>query len=174
MKNVSRWIIALAVMGSGLAAVPASAAEHRLGLGVHYWQTLDEIENDDFSFAKDDGLAWIGSYQFVPVGLFKLELDLEYFPDGFSGADDPAWSPQVYVVVGSMVYVAVGTGIVYSEGYNDNPTDPFYAARAGFEFAVLPRTRLDVHGNYRFNDWNEFEQADTDTITLGALLRVTL
>lgn len=172
MKNVSRWIIALAVMG--LAAVPAAAGEHRLGLGAHYWQTVDELEDDNFSFADEDGFAWVGSYQFVPAGLFKLEFDLEYFPDGFGGAEESAWSPQIYVVVGSRIYVAVGTGVVYSDGYEDDVSDPFYAARAGFEFAILPRTSLDIHGNYRFNDWNEIEQADTDTITLGALLRVTL
>jgi len=171
VKNVSRWMIALVVLG--LAAVPASAAEHRLGLGAHYWQTLDELEDDNFDF-EEEGFSWVGSYQYVPVGLFKLELDLEYFPDGFGGVEESAWSPQVYVVVGGSFYAAVGAGVVYSDAFKDTITDPFYAGRLGFEVAILPRTRLDIHGNYRFNDWNEIEQADTDTITLGALLRVTL
>ncbi|HYG65581.1 MAG TPA: hypothetical protein VEL74_23565 [Thermoanaerobaculia bacterium] len=173
-RDIRPLLLVFAVLGlSGLEAAPAAAAEHRLGGGVHYWKTVDELADDDFDI-DDEGVAWVASYQYVPVGLFKLEVDVEYFPSGFGGSPETAWSPQLYLVLGGKLYGAVGAGVVFSEGYEDSPSDPFYAARLGLDLTLLPRTHLDVHANYRFNDWNEFEQADTDTITLGALLRFAL
>lgn len=170
-----RLLLGICTLLLGATAAPAAAAEHRLGLGIHYWKTIDDLENDSFSFAKDEGISWIGSYQFVPARLLRLEVDVEYFDEGFSGQSDPAWSPQLYVVVGNRFYGALGTGVVYSPGYSDSPTDPFYAARLGIDIPLLPRAaHIDVHANYRFNDWNEFQRADTDTITLGAILRFRL
>jgi len=147
----------------------ALAAEHSLGVGVHYWRTVDQL--GDASFDRN-GAAGMLAYQYIPAGLFKLEADLEYFPKGFGGADDTAWSPQVYVILGSRFYAGVGVGVIYSQSFDGELSDVFYAARVGTDFAILPRTHLDLNANYRFNDWNQLDQADTDTVTLGAVLRV--
>jgi len=147
----------------------AVAAEHSLGAGIHYWRTVDEL--GDASFDRS-GAAGMLSYQYIPAGLLKLEADLEYFPKGFGGADDTAWSPQVYLILGSRLYAGIGAGVIYSSSFDGEFSDLFYAARVGTEFAVLPRVHLDLNANYRFNDWNQLDQADTDTVTLGAVLRV--
>lgn len=152
-----------------LTAAPAVAAEHRFGVGIHYWRAVDEL--GDGSFDRN-GAAGMLSYQYVPVGLFKLEGDVEYFPKGFGGSDDTAWSPQVYALVGGRFYAGVGAGVIYSPSFDDNLSDIFYAARIGGDFVILPRLHLDLNANYRFKDWNEIDQADTDTITLGAVFRI--
>jgi hypothetical protein len=159
-----------------LAASPAAAVEHRLGAGVHYWKTLAELEDDGFNLTDEEGFSFILSYQFVPVRLLKLEVDFEYFPEGFGGSasGEDALSPQVYVLLGGKLYAGAGVGVVYSDGYStgDNPTDPFYALRVGVDIPLLPRrARLDLNANYQFDQWNQYEQADTDTITLGGMIR---
>jgi len=169
-RRIWKTLICLTVLAgvSALSAHPASAADHSLGLGVHYWRAVDDL---DGSF-DSSGAAGMFSYQYIPAGLFKLEVDLEYFPKGFGGADDVAWSPQVYVLLGNRLYAGVGAGVIYSQDFADEFSDVFYAARIGTDFALLPRTRLDINANYRFKDWNQIDQADTDTITLGAVLRI--
>jgi hypothetical protein len=142
--------------------LPIAAAEHRLGAGIHYWRTVNDL----------NGVAGMLSYQYVPVGLFKIEGDLEYFPKGFGGADDTAWSPQVYLLFGSRFYAGVGAGVIYSKSFDGELSDPFYAARIGTDLVLLPHLHLDVNANYRFKDWNQIDEADTDTITLGAVVRV--
>jgi hypothetical protein len=44
------------------------------------------------------------------------------------------------------------------------------------EFILLPKISLDVTANYRFTKWGELEgeDIDTDTIVLGAALRLSL
>jgi hypothetical protein len=150
-------------------ALPATAAEQRFGLGIHYWRAVKEITHSSFDRT---GAAGMLSYQYVPVGLFKIEGDLEYFPKGFGGADTTAWSPQVYLLVGSRLYAGVGAGVIYSKSFSGEFSKVFYAARIGTDFVVLPRLHLDVNANYRFKDWNQIDQASTDTITLGAVLRL--
>jgi hypothetical protein len=53
-------------------------------------------------------------------------------------------------------------------------SDPYFAAKAGFTLPLLPRLKLDINANYRFDDWSELEDASSDTVTLGALLRIAL
>lgn len=151
-------------------AAPAQAVEHRIGGGVHYWRTLDEI-GDDFGDIDEDGLSALVSYQLAPSGLLKFQVDAEYFEKGFGGAEDDAISPQVYVLLGGTVYAGVGAGIIYSDNFDDGESDPFYAARLGLDMTLLPRLHLDINANYRTTDWDELEEADTDTITLGAVVR---
>lgn len=153
-----------------LCAAPAQAVEHRIGGGVHYWRTLDEI-GDEFGDIDEDGLSALLSYQLAPGGLIKLQVDAEYFEKGFGGAEDDAISPQVYVLLGGTVYAGVGAGIIYSDNFDDGESDIFYAARLGLDMTLLPRLHLDVNANYRTTDWDELEEADTDTITLGAVVR---
>jgi hypothetical protein len=170
MRRIKKTLLGLVILAglSALSAGAAHAADHSLGLGVHYWRAVKDL---DSSFDRS-GAAGMFSYQYIPAGLFKLEVDLEYFPKGFGGADDTAWSPQVYVLLGNRLYAGVGAGVIYSQGFSDEFSDVFYAARIGTDFALLPRTHLDVNANYRFKDWNQLDQADTDTITLGAVLRI--
>jgi hypothetical protein len=149
-------------------ALPAAAAEQRLGLGIHYWRAVSQLNS---SFDRS-GAAGMLSYQYVPVGVFKIEGDLEYFPKGFGGADTTAWSPQIYLLVGNRLYAGVGAGVIYSTSFSGKLSDVFYAARLGTDFVLLPRLHLDVNANYRFKDWNQIKQASTDTITLGAVLRL--
>jgi hypothetical protein len=33
---------------------------------------------------------------------------------------------------------------------------------------------VDVNANYRFDDWSLIDEADTDTVTFGALLRLRI
>jgi hypothetical protein len=149
--------------------VPAAAAEHSFGVGIHYWRAVDEITDSSFDRS---GAAGMLSYQYIPARLVKIEGDLEYFPKGFGGADDTAWSPQVYLLVGNRLYAGVGAGVIYSKSFSGELSDVFYAARIGTDFTVLPRTHLDINANYRFKDWNQIKDASTDTITLGAVLRI--
>jgi hypothetical protein len=149
--------------------VPAAAADQTFGAGIHYWRTVNELA--DRSFDRS-GAAGMLSYQYLPAGIFTLEADLEYFPKGFGGADDAAWSPQVYVLIGHRLYAGVGAGVIYSQSFSGEVSKVFYAARVGTDFAILPRLHLDINANYRFNDWNQLDQASTDTVTLGALLRL--
>jgi hypothetical protein len=165
------WMILLCLAFQGLT-FPAKAcgAGQSLGLGVHYWRAVKELSS---SFDRS-GAAGMLSYQYIPVGLFKIEGDLEYFPKGFGGADTTAWSPQVYLLVGNRLYAGVGAGAIYSDSFDGKLSDVFYAARLGTDFVVLPRLHLDINANYRFKDWNQIDQASTDTITLGAVLRLRL
>jgi len=148
-------------------AVPAVAGEQTFGVGVHYWRAVSELSS---SFDRS-GAAGMLSYQYVPVGLLKLEGDLEYFPKGFGGADTTAWSPQVYLLVGKRLYAGVGAGVIYSKSFSGELSDVFYAARIGTDLVLVPRLHLDINANYRFKDWNQIGKATTDTVTLGAVLR---
>ena len=111
---------------------------------------------------------------FVPAGVVKLELDLEYFEAGFGGSTSEAFAPAAYVLVEWGLYGGVGVGVTISDTLDDNVSDPFYAARLGWDFQVLPRLHVDVHANYRANTFAELEDYDSDSITLGAALRVAL
>ena len=165
--------IALAAVLALAPASPAGAAEHRFGLGVNYWQTLDDLVDEGFD-VEEDGLAPVVTYQYRPGGLIGFQIDLEYFDDGFGGATSEALSPQVYLTVGGGLYGAVGVGITYSSDFQDDFSDPFWAARIGLDFELLPKIHLDIHANYRAGTFDELDQADTDSITLGAAVRAGL
>ena len=141
---------------------------------MHYWRTVDDI--DTTREVDEDGLAYLASYQFVPSSYFKIELDLEVFPEDFGLADDTVFSPQAYALLGSGIYGGLGIGTLISDGeYAD---DPFFALRVGFDLEILPSLRLDLNANYHFTDFDNIktidEDVDTDTITLGAMLRLVL
>ncbi|HYO16263.1 MAG TPA: hypothetical protein VE685_23945 [Thermoanaerobaculia bacterium] len=175
MGKTSGW--RLWTLGAALAlaiSVSAQAAEHRLGGGIHYWQTVDDLEDEGFDEIEEDGRSFVLSYQYVPAGLVKLQLDAEYFEEGFGGATEEAISPQLYLVLGGKLYAAVGVGLTYSDQFEDSWSDPFYAARVGLDLLLLPRTHLDINANYRADAFSELEEADTDAITLGAVLRFRL
>lgn len=159
----------LAVL-AGLLAGPA-AADHRIGAGIHHWQTVDDLADEGFEDLDSEGTSGIVSYQYMPEGIFSLELDLEYFADGFAGSTERALSPQAYVLIGHGLYAGAGIGVTQSDG---ETSDLFYAARLGFDISIIPRLSVDINANYRFDDWSLIDEVETDTVTLGALLRVRL
>jgi len=161
-----------------LTSVSAEAAEHRLGFGAHFWRTVDDLGDDildnPFDDIEDDGLAWVASYQYIPQSLFKFEIDLEYYDGGFAGSPDSAVTPIGYVLVGRKLYGALGVGLTFSSGLSDDVSDPFFAARVGYQLSLLPGIRLDINANYRAGAFNDLDEADTDAMTLGAILRFNL
>jgi hypothetical protein len=164
--------IALALLAAATFATAAEAeSEHRFGFGVHYWQTVDEIADDlpDVDI-DEDGLTGVVSYQYV-AGLMRFELAAEYFEAGFQGAEDWAVAPQAYVLVGRGFYAGVGVGVTYADFREGSWSDPYFIGKAGIDLLLLPKIHLDINADYRFAEWEEFDEYDTDTITLGATVR---
>lgn len=164
--------VLLALAFGAVAAAPAVAAEHRLGVGVHYWRTLDDLADEGFDELDETGTSGVLSYQYIPGGLLALQVDGEYFAKGFGGSTDETFSPQVYLVVGvNGPYAAAGVGVLYSKELEDEISDPFYIARVGWNLELIPNLHLDLNANYRAGAWSELDEADTDTITLGGVVR---
>lgn len=169
------WLAAFILLVTGLGtSSPAAAAKHRLGLGIQFWRALEDFDDQGFSGIERDGIAWVGTYQYDPAGLFKLQLDLEYSPDGFAASTDPTLSPVAFLLLGKGLYGGVGVGISFSDGLVDNHSDPFWVARIGLDLLILPKTRLDLHADYRARAFDELDNVNTDGITLGAAVRFTL
>jgi hypothetical protein len=156
-----------------ISAGAASAGEHRLGVGLLYFDATDDLGNGGLDI-NDDGTAGVLSYQYRPGGFLSFELDLEFAPDGYAGSNDSTVSPVAWVLFGKGLYVGVGAGISFSSEFEDDVSDPFFAARVGFNFLLLPRTRLDVNVNYRADAFEGLGGADSDAITFGAILRFTI
>lgn len=171
-KCIATCLLALLLIGPGV--IQGLAAEHRIGGGAHYWRTIDDIDNVDNEEFDEDGLAYLASYQYVPGSFFKLELDLEIFPDGIGGTGDTVLAPQAFALLGSGIYGGLGIGAFYTD--SDFGEDPFYVVRAGIDLELLPALRLDINANYHFTDFDSIktidQDVDTDTITLGAMLRL--
>ena len=163
-------IIAMAC-GLILALTMTSWAQgyHRVGGGIHYWIALDDIDEDN---VDDNGFGILFSYQYRMAHFFTVEADLEFIDEGYAGSSETVISPQAFLLVGLGLYGGVGIGINYSDG--DLADKPFYGLRVGFDFEILPAIFLDLHANYRFEQWDFDEikgDIDTDTITLGAIVR---
>ena len=167
MREKAALLVLLVALG---LAGAAGAAEHRFGFGGHYWVALDDFAEE--LDIDEDGIAPYFTYQFVPAGLFRLELDVEYFPDGFGGATSEAFAPAAYALLEWGLYGGLGVGVTYSDTLDSDFSDPFYAARLGWDFQILPRLHVDVNANYRANSFSDLEEYDTDSITLGAAVRV--
>lgn len=174
MKQMKFWGLAPALaLSLVLAAAPAEAAEHRLGLGAHLWKPAADLFDDSFESDESD-LAALVSYQFVAFQALKLQADLEYFPDGFGGAGEEAWSPQALIVLGDRWYVAAGAGTVYSSAFEGDFSNTFYIARLGIDYPILPRLRLDVSADTRAAEPGDLADVDEETITFAAVLRFRL
>jgi len=172
MRKLLFLAVVAFILVSSTSVSTALAGSHRLGLGANYWKTLNNIEVDDVTNIDETGLSWLASYQYAPAGLFKLEIDLEYYPE--LAGEKSLLSPEAFVLVGGTFYAGAGVGIYYSDGsFNDSP---FFMLRAGLDFAILPFLSLDINANYRFNDWSSFDTSDldTDTIRLGAAIRFSM
>lgn len=166
-----QWLFLIVLLFMALTACNSPAAEHRIGGGINYWVTFEDIEFDSKKFDKN-GVAYLASYQYWP-GLLGLELDLEFLPDRFG---ESAIAPEAYILLGRSVYCGLGIGILYSDG--NFAEEPFFALRAGLNLELLPGLYADIYGNYRFNDSVELQgketNIDTDTVFLGAVLRISL
>jgi hypothetical protein len=167
------WILGTVALLAALGAAPASAGEHRLGLGANYWQSIDELA-DDFDI-EEDGIAFFGTYQYRPGGLLAFEVDLEHFDEGFGGGTEEAYSPQVYFLFGSGWYAGLGAGVLYHRSGGDSSedefSDVFYAAKAGLNFPLVPKVYLDLGVNYRFDALEDLDEVESDVLFLGAALR---
>ena len=75
------------------------------------------------------------------------------------------------ILAGKGLYVGVGVGLTISDDLPDTVSDPFWAARIGWEFHILPKLTLDINANYRAGSFSELDEADSDAITLGAIVR---
>jgi hypothetical protein len=170
-RRSGSWVLACLLFAA--VSSPLAAGEHVIGIGANYFRTIDELEDSDFEI-EDDGLSTVASYQYRPQGLVAFEIDLEYFEKGFGGSTEAAYSPQAYLVLGRGWFAALGVGTTYSDGFEDEISDPFYAAKAGFNLGLLPKLALEIAGQYRFDAFSELDDADTDTIFLGAMLRFSL
>ncbi len=169
-----RILLACILTSLGLAwPMAAAQAESRIGAGIHYWTALDDLDDEGVDI-NEQGASFIASYQYVPAGLFKFEADLEYFTDGFGGGQAGSIAPQAFVLLGSTIYAGLGIGVLYNDDLEDEWSDPFYTARAGLDFEVLPRLHLDLNARYQFEAFNELEDVDGDAITLGLIARIAL
>jgi hypothetical protein len=164
----------VAFLFTGASAGADSDGRHRLGGGAHYWRTIDEIDAVGFD-VDEDAIGWMISYQYVP-SLLKLELDLELLPEDFAGIKDTTLAPQALLLIGAGLYGGLGIGTFVTDGKFAD--DPYFIVRAGIELELLPSIYLDINANYHFTDFDSISQldenVDTDTVTLGAMLRFAL
>ena len=169
------WVPCTVYLACLMVMSGVALAEHRIGGGAHYWRTLEDIYADGLGI-DEDGLAYLGSYQYVVCPYFKIEADLEIFPEDFGGSVDTVFAPQIFGLVGSGFYGGVGVGTMIAGGKFSS--DPFFAIRAGLEVELLPRIRLDINANYHFMEFEGIktvgEDVSTDSVTLGAMLRYVL
>jgi hypothetical protein len=167
-------IVAAALALVWSAAARPAAADSSFGLGLHSWRTVQDLRHQGFGNIRRSGVSYLLSYQYLPGPVVKLELDAEYFDKGFGGSTHYAIAPQAYLLVGGFVYGGVGIGTIYSKDFSNNFSSPFYAARVGLDFHLLPHLSVDINGNYHFHAWHELKGVSTGTVTLGAVARLRL
>ncbi len=156
------------------------AGEHSLGLGVHYFYTLDDMDNDWGDSFHENGLGLNGSYKYKPIDHFGFQFELQAFPDGYYDAEI-AVSPRILAILGRSFYIGAGIAWNYlaweatTEALHQdkNWSDAYYILRAGFEIPIIvPDLRLDIKTDYELNEWNEVEDFDSDALTFGVGLRM--
>jgi hypothetical protein len=169
---MKRWLVVFTLISLVTCAAfcTAEGGGSRLGVGLHYWTTVNKIPGHDID---KNGFSWVGSCQLNSESLIKLETDLEVFPSRFAGSGKTAFAPQAYVLAGKSIYGGLGIGIYYNGKFADSP---FYALRAGLAFELVPSIYLDVNANYRWENWSGLGKAvkgiKPSTITLGAGLQM--
>ena len=169
MRKFSILVVMLAVVTASFAT--KASAGPSFGAGLHYLYAMGDIDTNDPDLSKNS-FGVIGSLQF-PLGLIKAEADVEYIFD-FLGTGEGMWEPQLYGLIGGLIYGGAGIGWGYVDGeWFDNP---FYALRAGVDLPV-GKLHLDVNANYRFLSTKALEGADEedlDSVTFGAVVRFDL
>ena len=118
--------------------------------------------------------APIGSYQYAPGTLVRIELEVEALPDNWLGSTEDIYAPKALLLVGSGLYAGAGIGTYYADG--EWADDSFYLVRAGLNLDVLPVVALDIHLNYQFDEYEGIDAIEddvgSDTVTLGAVARI--
>jgi hypothetical protein len=165
MKTIFPLVI-LTLLTLRLHAEPG----HSIGFGANYWQVIDDIDVDN---VDENGFSWLLAYRY-DGGLLNLHAELETFPEDYAGAPKDVYAPQALVTVGESIFVGVGAGIQYTDG--EWADDFYYFFRAGLSVIQLGPAHIDLHANYIFSDFNtlDSDDIDTDTITLGAMVRLDL
>jgi hypothetical protein len=165
---MKRFFITLLVAAAlGFAMQTASAGPHRVGGGVHYNRSAASLASDGFD---ESGISWVFSYQYIPESLVRFEGDIEILPTSLIGGDKTGYFPQLYVLLGgSPLYGGLGIGAVY---YDGELGDPVYDLRAGLEMSlVLDKFIIDLNANYRFTEFDQLTDFETDNITVGLMGR---
>lgn len=162
MKRIS-WVVAGLVVVLVAVGQQSFADPHRLGIGVRYNAAAESL-GDDFDAS---GLSYLVSYQFVPLSLLKVEVDVEIMPSSLTGSGT-GFVPQVYALLGGIVYGGLGIGLPYVDGEFAN--DPLYNIRLGLDIPIS-KIHIDVNANYRFSDFDQLSSFDTDNIQVGLLGR---
>ena len=171
-----RWfhgICALLVLVTLTGFCGSADAQHRIGGGLHYLRNLGDItEDEDLDFSQDS-FSLVGSYQYS-MRMFKIEGQVEYVFD-YVGTGEPMWEPSAWGLIGiGMLYGGAGIGIGNLDG--EWQQNPFYALRAGVDFA-LGNLNLDVYASYRFQSDQDLEDLtgeDLDSLTFAAIVRFGL
>ena len=163
---MKKLLLSLLVLLFCLASAPAADQAHRIGGGVNYWVALDDLDSD----FDEEGLSYLATYQYRPT-LVGFQADVEFLPDLFG---ENAIAPAAYLLVGSAIYAAAGAGMLSVDG--EWAEEPFFALKAGLDLELLPSIYLDLSASYRFNYGINLDDAldeiDTDTVFLGAGLRL--
>jgi hypothetical protein len=170
-----------------LSTFPAFAMEHSFCLGAHYFYALEDIKSEwDNTSVGDafhrDGLAISVGYLVKPNEHFGLLFELQDFPSGYYDAKN-AYSPRILFLLGQSFYV--GGGVAWNHVSWENAThdlhdssawsDTYYLLRAGLEIPLIVEDlKLGINADYDFNQWNDVSGFDSDTLTFGAYLKVTL
>jgi len=161
-------VLALLVLG----VAPPVARAVNFGGGLAYWYALGDIR-DDHGALDVDGVNYFGTMQFPIAPLFKIEADLEYFPDGYAGFSNDTFVPQGFLLFGMGLYGGVGIGIPIGHKPADSP---FLAGKAGLDLMLFPSVHVDLSASYRFIKWQDagtgHEDVDGDTLIFAAALRI--
>ncbi len=163
-----RTLFTLLTLSFASLSLPSLAeSTHSIGVGAHYWKVLDDIGDEDFD---ESGLSYIGMYRY-DGGLLAIQAEVEVYPGDFGNVEDEVYSPQVVAILGDGLYAGIGAGILYSDGEFANK--PFFLFRAGINILAFGPVVLDINANYIFTDFDELSSSDidSDTVTLGAMLR---
>lgn len=165
----SRLFSALCISIACFSSALFADSTHSLGLGAHYWRVIDDLGSD----FDDSGISYLAAYRYSN-GLLSIQPELEVFPKEFGGGTEEFYSPQILAILGDRIFAGVGAGILYSDG--EFADSPFFMFRAGVGLLSLGPVTLDINANYVFTDWGDLSSSDinSDTITLGAMVRVKL
>ncbi len=164
--------LALAAAAAVLVAFSANTAMagFELGLGANYWYSLKDAANEKFD---EDGLGWMISSRWMWTDYIGLGLELERSPENFVALDESMYAPSAHLIVGKGLYIGCGVGCYYYDG--DFYGDAWYNLRLGVKAVVIDPVVIDVNLNYRADSFEELEDvkdADGETLTVGAALRI--
>ena len=171
MRTTWSRILAVGILVAGMAGLAAAEDRpHRIGGGVNYWASVEDLKNEGIQGLEDSGYSYYASYQYWP-SLLGFEIQVEGAPDWVG--QGAAYAPAAYLLVGGWLYGGVGIGWGYTDG--NWSSDPFYALKAGLNMQILPGFYLDISANYHVNSKTELEgvtdSIKTDAVFLGAGLR---